>query len=400
MTDAVLLIPYLFLVFWAAKLTFAGILRIASPELGLQKDYSFTPSVVVLVSCYNEGEAIYATLKAAGESNYPKDKFKILAFDDCSKDDTWEWMQMAADNFECVTASRNAVNKGKAITIGEAIRNSTSDIIITIDSDTQLDANAIREMIACFSDPKIALVGGAVKLINPNENSLTAFQAYVYAIFFHWLKLPEAYLRQVAVISGCMSAIRRSVFEEIEPAIEKRNFLGVSVRYGEDRFITHQTLLRGYQTFFNPRAICWTTAPNTFEGYWGQQIRWARSGLGDSIKTITHPYSNTVVGTLALTSYLLTTVTLPIMMCSFWLSLSSDPASSVTAKCLMCAGSAIVVVWFMNFFSHMKANPIKVVGFATWGLIKVLFLVPSALFTLDFDGWGGARNKNDEKGSQ
>src|ERR1019366_186682 len=117
--------------------------------------------------------------------------------------------------------SRNPFNKGKAQTIVEAIENSVSEVIVTIDSDTILDVDAIRELTACFSDPRIALVGGAVSLSNPNDSVLTEFQAYLYPFFFSLMKFPEAYFRQVAVVSGCMSAIRRTVFEEIKPDIDK-----------------------------------------------------------------------------------------------------------------------------------------------------------------------------------
>jgi len=43
---------------------------------------------------------------------------------------------------------------------------------------------------------------------------------------------------------------------------------------------------------------------------------------------------------------------------------------------------------------EVKINPLRTALYSTWGLIRTLFMVPAALFTLDSDGWGGVRESN------
>ncbi len=266
---------------------FAGIIRFSTKDYGLKKDYSLEPTVDVVISSYNEdGDAIYQTIESVAGSSYPKHKLGIKVFDDCSLNDSWTWIEKAAATYSNVTAHRNEVNKGKGKTVLHAVLASSADIIVTIDSDTILEPNAIREMVACFSDPKIALVGGVVGISNPNDNALTAFQVCIYYVGFYLLKIPEAYFHSVACISGCMSAIRRSAFLELAPDIAKRHWFGVPVRYSEDRFITHQTMLYGCETYISMDARCWTPAPTTVKGYWAQQLRWQRGAIGDFFRTL------------------------------------------------------------------------------------------------------------------
>ena len=52
--------------------------------------------------------------------------------------------------------------------------------------------DAMCELMACFTNPKMALVGGSVGISNPDDNALTIFQVYIYYVFFRLLKIPEA----------------------------------------------------------------------------------------------------------------------------------------------------------------------------------------------------------------
>ena len=56
-------------------------------------------------------EVVYRTIKSMRESNYPVEKLEILAFDDCSKDDSFEWIQKAAHDFPNVIARLNQLFK-------------------------------------------------------------------------------------------------------------------------------------------------------------------------------------------------------------------------------------------------------------------------------------------------
>ena len=54
------------------------------------------PGCSVIVPAYNEGSAVAETLRALLKSDYPADKLEIIAINDGSADDTWNWMTLAA----------------------------------------------------------------------------------------------------------------------------------------------------------------------------------------------------------------------------------------------------------------------------------------------------------------
>jgi glycosyltransferase involved in cell wall biosynthesis len=132
--------------------------------------------VSVLLPCYNEGRTVYATIESISRSNYPNDKFEVIAQDDCSVDDSYEWMLKAQREFTnvAIRVGRNAFNCGKARTVCNALEHSQAEVIISIDSDCIFHEDAIRELTACFAEPGIGSVGGRVGVSNPNDNVITA----------------------------------------------------------------------------------------------------------------------------------------------------------------------------------------------------------------------------------
>jgi hyaluronan synthase len=390
------LLPYAFILIWLVQLCLAGIIYFLSKDLGLKKDYAHKPTVTVLISCYNEGKAIYDTVTSVCQSDYPADKFEVVVMDDCSKDggESLRWINKAVADFPNVQSRPNKVNLGKGRTILSAVQAATSQIIVTVDSDIVLAKDALSEMMACFTNPKVALVGGSVGISNPDDNALTIFQVYIYYVFFRLLKIPEAYFKSVGCVSGCMSAIRRNVYLELVPAIEARNWLGVPVRYGEDRFITHQTLLNGYDTYVNLNAKCWTPAPKTFYGYWGQQLRWKRSSFADFVNTLFNLGANVRMNKpMALSTYFLSPLSLLMGICVLFSM--ENPGLALAEMTVALTGITIVAIWIVNIFhpeQTVKINPVRVALLGTWGIIRTLFMVPAALLTLDTDGWGGVRD--------
>jgi len=53
------------------------------------------PKAVVVVPAYNEGETVYKTICSITNSNYPKNKLKIIAIDDGSTDNTYFFLDKA-----------------------------------------------------------------------------------------------------------------------------------------------------------------------------------------------------------------------------------------------------------------------------------------------------------------
>jgi hyaluronan synthase len=395
------LILFLCLAISILKYTLALILKWSVPSATVKKDYAYQPVVSVLMPCFNEGKTVYETIESISKSNYPIEKFEVIAQDDCSVDDSYQWMLKAQRDFTNIKIrlGRNTVNSGKARTVCNALKDSTAELIISIDSDCIFHPDAIRELAACFSEPKIGSVGGRVGVRNPNENTITAIQTFLYYTAFQIYKVPENWTRSVGCISGCLFAIRRDLLLEIEPMIRSRHWFGIPVNQGEDRFLTHQTLLRGYGTYINNDALCWTTVPTTLPVLFKQQLRWRRSIVRDLFYTLRtlpqhvwtlHP--NTVL-TLVLTPL----GALLALLVAFTMLSGSPMAWASPAPLVAYIGVGAILGWVIRKYSAREAinNPLAFGAYLAWSIVSSIFITTLALCTLDSKDWG-TRTKEQE----
>jgi cellulose synthase/poly-beta-1,6-N-acetylglucosamine synthase-like glycosyltransferase len=376
------------------KYTLALILKLSARGAGIEKDYTYQPTVSVLMPVYNEGRTVYETIQSISQSNYPLNKFEVIAQDDCSVDDSYEWMLKARRDFAHirVRVGRNAENSGKARTVCNALHLSSAEIIISIDSDCIFHPDAIRELTACFAEPGIGSVGGRVGVRNPNASTISAVQTFIYYAAFQLYKVPENWTRSVGCISGCLFAIRRDLLLKIEPKVRSRHWFGIPVNQGEDRFLTHQTLLHGYGTYINNDALCWTTVPATLSDLFKQQLRWRRSVIRDLFFTLrTLPQHVWKLHPNSVATLVLTPLGAIVAMLVVATMLSSDPmAWAGPAPLVAYLGIAAALGWAIRKYSSREAvqNPLAFGAYVAWSLVSSLFVTPLALCTMDSKDWG------------
>src|SRR5690606_14307833 len=109
------------------------------------------PTVTVIVPAYNEGKQVWATLMSLAKSDYPAHKLQLLAIDDGSKDDTWEWMQKAKQDLgDRVSIYQQPVNKGKRHALYRGFHLGTGEVFVTVDSDSEVTADTLRNLVSPF----------------------------------------------------------------------------------------------------------------------------------------------------------------------------------------------------------------------------------------------------------
>ncbi|HEV3036897.1 MAG TPA: glycosyltransferase family 2 protein [Candidatus Angelobacter sp.] len=396
------LIMFLCLLITIIKYTLGAILKWSVRGAKIKKDFGYQPTVSVVIPCYNEGQAVYEAIESLSRSNYPTGKFEVIAQDDCSVDDSYQWMLKAQRDFTGIRiiVDRNAVNSGKARTVCNALRHSNAEIIISVDSDCIFDSEVIRELTSCFCEPNMGAVGGRVGVRNPNDNTITAIQTFIYYAAFHLYKVPENWTRSVGCISGCLFAIRREILLKIEPMLRERNWFGIPVNQGEDRFMTHLVLLEGYGAYINNDALCWTIVPTTLGQLFKQQLRWRQSILRDLFFTLrTLPQHVFKLHPNAVLHLVLTPLGAVLALLMAVMMLTGDPmAWASPGPLVVYLVIAAVLAWSIKRYSAKEAvkNPLALGAYVGWWLVSNLFLTPLALCTLDSNDWG-TRNKETAK---
>jgi N-acetylglucosaminyltransferase len=348
----------------------------------------FEPTITVVVPLFNEGRSIYDTIISLVKLDYPADKLEVTVVDDCSTDDSYEWAMKAAREYPNVTVLRNAVNMGKRKGINAAVRASKAEIIVSVDSDVIVYPTALRELVARFTTPQIAAVGGRIHVCNPNENWLTRLQTIKYYFGQEHLKNLERGLDQVMCLSGCLTAYRRHVLIELEPILEDRNILGIPIKYGEDRFLTHQIVRRGYKTRMTMKAMCFTKAASTVGAYFNQQLRWKRSNIVDFIVGVGHAWKLHPLLCLQYLSMFMLLLVYPFVIVTN--VMRGDFFELVSFHLMIIAGFSLVYYFAPSVRAlppWLRVHPVAFLPMAVLMPVAYLLLTPLGLFTLDSSSW-------------
>ena len=378
---------FIFIVF-LNRYVFGLWLRLVRGKKLDEKREGYEPTVTIVVPLFNEGRSIYDTIKAFAKLDYPPDKLSVTIVDDCSTDDSYEWACKGAREHPNVRVLRNPHNMGKRRGINRAVRDATSEIIVSVDSDVIIFPTALRELVARFVSSDVAAVGGRVHVSNPNDNWLTKLQTIKYFFGQEFLKNLERSIDQVMCLSGCLTAYRREVLIQLEPILEDRNMFGVPIKYGEDRYLTHQIVKHGYKTRMTMDAICFTKAPRRLRDYFNQQLRWKRSNVVDFVVGLGHAWRMHPLLCLHYLSMLLLLLVYPFVIVRHVIDHDFIPLVALHLEIIALFG----LIYFFAPSTRrlppwLRVHPLSFLPMAILMPTAYLLITPLGLFTLDTSSW-------------
>ena len=219
--------------------------------------------VTVLVPAYNEEKVIVATVERILSSDHRD--LDVVVVDDGSQDNTTAVLHAAFGDNPKVTLLRIA-NGGKANALNIGLLHARGDILVALDADTQFQHDTIPRLVRWFGDPEIGAVAGNAKVGN-RINMITRWQALEYIVAQNLERRALAALGTLTVIPGAVGAWRKSVLQEMGGFH--------SDTLAEDQDLTIGIQVKGYRVRFDPSAVAWTEAPDTFRGLARQRFRWA-----------------------------------------------------------------------------------------------------------------------------
>jgi len=220
------------------------------------------PGVTVLIPAHNEESVIVQTITSVLAADYPA--MRVIVVNDGSTDATGELLDA---NFagEPRVQIIHQVNRGKAAALNNAMAHAQTDIVVTIDADTEIEPDAIRQLVRHFSDPKIGAVAGNVKVGN-RSRWLTRWQALEYITSQNMEKRAFDLLNCITVVPGALGAWRKQ-------AIEAAGGITADT-VAEDADLTVAIRRLGWRISYEERAIAWTEAPETPSVLIRQRFRW------------------------------------------------------------------------------------------------------------------------------
>ncbi len=222
----------------------------------------------VVIAGHNEEDSIDRCVHSLHEQSRPPDE--IIVISDGSTDRMPERIRALQESGLISEAHCTQMRGGKSAGVNLAVGRTTGDIVVNVDCDCTFDRNALKEMMAVFSDPKVGAAAGNIIVRNPKASLVTACQAIEYMISISQGKQAANLTDLMSCVSGAFGAFRRETLDRVG---------GLNSGGGEDLDVTLKLRSAGWKAVFAPDAICYTDVPETLMALTRQRFRWERDAV-------------------------------------------------------------------------------------------------------------------------
>ena len=329
-----------------------------------QHDYT-QHSISIIVPAYNEEVSIITCIENLLDLDYPD--YQVILVNDGSKDRT---MQTVLQHFDvekvALDVPKNALNTanllavyrlksdrnllildkengGKADAINAGINYASGKYICTIDADSVLDPDALKEVVSPFiNNPDTIVTGGQLAVANDvtivknrvqsarvPKNIWVQWQINEYIKSFMISRIGLSKINALLIMSGAFSLFKKQDLNDVGGFLTKINtspYVLENVGSGKQTVCEDMEIVvrlwkykrdqkRKAKAVFVPEAVLWTEVPDNASFLFRQRSRW-HQGLAETLsiyrKAILEP-SYGVTGMLALPYYFFFELLSPIM---------------------------------------------------------------------------------------
>jgi cellulose synthase/poly-beta-1,6-N-acetylglucosamine synthase-like glycosyltransferase len=386
------------------------------------------PGLSVIAAAYDEESVIVPSARSLLASSY--DPLEVVIVDDGSNDGTLQALVDAFDLVELPVGDRflletepveqiyvsradprlrvvHKQNGGRSDAINAGANLANYELIVTVDSDSLLDRDALARVVEVFSaDPdRVIAAGGSIRVANGGViedgvmqrprvplRGTQASQVGEYMRGFVATRIAWAKLNCLLIISGPFAVFRRDLFLAVG---------GLSrATMGEDMEIVMRMLeqlrrtRRDLRITFVPDATSWTEVPSGLRPLRGQRLRW-HIGLLDNPRlhrALWHPRNGTV-SLVALPYTVLFEVLAPLLEVAGYavlvaLIVSGHVATEYAAAFLLLIlllgvlqTAGAILIEEIGFSRYHSRDLLLIVG---WGALETLWYRP---LTAIWRGW-------------
>ena len=185
------------------------IVRGKAERMALPTDEAELPEVTFMICAYNEQDVVDMKMENTLQLDYPHDKLHIMWVTDGSTDQTNERLARYA-NVEVVFSPER---RGKTAALNHGIGMVRSEITIMTDANTIVNREAVREIVRCFQDPRVACVAGEKRVMARHEGQTAAEGEGLYWKYESALKRMDSELYSAMGAAGELNAIRTRFYQ-------------------------------------------------------------------------------------------------------------------------------------------------------------------------------------------
>jgi hyaluronan synthase/N-acetylglucosaminyltransferase len=277
-------------------------------------------------------------------------------------------------------------NGGKRVAQDHAVRIGSGELVVTIDSDTRIAPDGIRQLVGVFADPRVGAATGDVRVGNAGVNLLTRLIDLRYWVAFNQERAAQGLFGSVLCCSGPFAVYRRDVLSRVWRRYVTQTFRGTDCTYGDDRHLTNLVLAEGFRTVFTPQARAITSAPTTLRTYLRQQLRWNKSYYRELLWTLSFLPRLAVYMSFEVLAQTVLPVLLVLALATTVVRTAQHPTHVLTY-----VGFVAVMAVAHCGYGIYRTRDWRFLCFVAYGFIHAALLVPvriRAVTTLTDNRWG------------
>lgn len=204
-------------VFWASAVaiafTYFGysilVVALASVRRNPPKRAAIEPRVTVLITAYNERQAIARKIEQTLALDYPADKLELIVASDGSTDGTDDIVRsFSARGVKLVRVEGRV---GKTETQNQAVKLASGDVIVFSDATTIYERSAIRNLVRNYADPAVGAVSGRYEYVDPKGTPIGAGSVLFWR-YENLIKSAQTDIKTITGCCGCIYSVRRDLY--------------------------------------------------------------------------------------------------------------------------------------------------------------------------------------------
>ncbi len=222
------------------------------------------PAVTLLIAAYNEKDYILKKIENSISLNYPKDRLDIIVVADGSDDGTDEIVRRDGR----VKLLHLPERKGKIAAIQRAMQYIKTEIVVFTDANTDVNQEAIFNIVKHFNNPKVGAVSGEKRILhNKTDKAISAGEGLYWRYESH-LKKWDYELWTVVGAAGELFAVRTQLVYPVP-----------SDTVIEDFYLTLKIAEHGFRVAYEPDAFAMETSSISIKEELKRKIRIAAGGI-------------------------------------------------------------------------------------------------------------------------
>ncbi|HEU0076756.1 MAG TPA: glycosyltransferase [Longimicrobiaceae bacterium] len=223
------------------------------------------PLVSISLPAYNEEAQIRGAIESLLALDYPADRRQILVVSDASTDGTDEIVREYADRG--VELLRMPVRGGKTAGENAAAERLTGEIVVNTDASIRIRQDALKPLVACFSDPSVGVASGRDVSVAATSEDKNAGEAG-YVGYEMKVRALETALGGIIGASGCFYAIRSHLHRSPLPAHLSRDFASALIAREH-----------GYRAVSVDEAVCFVPRTTSLHREYRRKVRTMARGM-------------------------------------------------------------------------------------------------------------------------